>query len=65
MVYVRLRRAAAEIEQVLRRRRVSGNPTLNHARYRRRAALGAALGAGVLNLQLLCERRLSRDGGQH
>jgi len=66
MGYVRLPRAAAEIEQVPRRRRVSENATLNlnQARNRRRAALGAALGAGVLHLQLLCERRLSRDGGQ-
>jgi len=64
MGYVRLPRAAAEIEQMPRRRRVSENATLNQARYRRRAALGAALGAGVLNLQLLRERRLSRDGGQ-
>jgi len=59
MVYVRLPRAAVEIEQVPRRRRVSENATLNQARNGRRAALGAALGAGVLNLQLLCERRLS------
>ena len=46
--YVRLPRAAAEID----------------ARNRRRVALGVGLGVGVLNLQLLCERRLSRDGGQ-
>ena len=64
MGYVRLRPKAAEIEQVPRRRRVSENLTLNQARNRRRAALGVGLGAGVLNLQLLCERRLSRDGGQ-
>jgi len=64
MGYVRLPRAAAEIEQVPHRRRMSENPTLNQARNRRRAALGVGLGAGVLNLQLLCEQRLLRDGGQ-